>query len=106
MLTFFLFVCFVFIRLKRQLLPSLLCCCYQNSHNLSALRQEMSTSFLVRMLRSAMDDRLKLEGGLATTGTAAEMTAAQELDLKHLQEFAMRFPVELWEGAVEYFAEN
>jgi hypothetical protein len=90
---------FDYVRLKQQLLPTLICCCYQNDHNLSTIRQEMSTNILSELIGKAMGEMDRVRSG-------TDSSVANKVDnasMKLLRDFSMRFPVELWKSAFEYF---
>lgn len=109
LLLFCLLIVYLF-RLKQQLLPSLICSCYKNDHNLSIIRQEISTTILADLLKKALMEKRQLD--VHSTVNSCGDTYSEHLSTvsaasrQFLQAFSLRFPVEFWSDALQYFSVN
>ncbi len=109
----------LFFRLKLQLLPSLISICFRNDHNLASIRQEISTTLLCDLLKTAISEKEHLDTSRlvancnASIGVMDQTRAiVRETDpgilhdrtsLNFLRSLSLRFPAEFWMDALEYF---
>ncbi|KAK7009489.1 S phase cyclin A-associated protein in the endoplasmic reticulum-like isoform X1 [Biomphalaria glabrata] len=90
-------------RLVAVLLPSLICCCYNNNSNRDILEQELSCALLANFVEERQLEFHQLKLMPSSVKKSKNQDNKEIRETENRMTFAMRFPIELWDSAQAYF---